>query len=125
MADNPDRLLAGQLAENAACEFLQRQGLLLIHRNYRCARGEIDLIMQDQAELVFVEVRVRNNTGFGSAAESVDHRKQQKIIATANHYLQQTKWLDKVNCRFDVIGISYAQNRATVEWIADAFSVEY
>jgi len=122
--DNPKTIQAGQLAEKEACEFLKKNGLQLCECNYRTNSGEIDLIMQDGEEIVFVEVRLRNNLYHGNALESVDQRKQQKIIKTAIQYLSQMQLLDKVNCRFDVIGISYLQAKATIEWIKDAFPAD-
>jgi putative endonuclease len=114
----------GQLAEDQACQYLKAQGLKVLARNFRAKTGEIDIIMQEQDEIVFVEVRLRNNPHFSSAIESVDHFKQRKLIKTATYYLCQKNWLDKVNCRFDVIGISYAQTKVAIEWIKDAFPVD-
>lgn len=119
--DIPSTQQTGQLAEQEACEFLKTKGLKLIHRNYRCLCGEIDLIMQDQQDIVFIEVRVRNHPNYGDAVESVNKSKQKKIIKTASYFLQQHKWFDKVNCRFDVIGISYTKTKAAIEWIQNAF----
>lgn len=121
MMDTLNTLSVGRLAETQACEFLQAKGLGLVERNYRVKMGEIDLIMQDSNTIVFIEVRLRNNLLFGSAIESITHPKRQKIIRTAIFYLQQQKWTDKVNCRFDVIGISYTHSKAKFEWIQDAF----
>ncbi|MFX7820786.1 YraN family protein, partial [Acinetobacter baumannii] len=75
--------------EDAALVYLQQQGLRLLERNWRCKAGEIDLIMQDDATLVFVEVRRRKNDRFGGAAASVTWHKQQKLIRAAQWYLQQ------------------------------------
>jgi putative endonuclease len=124
MVANPNTALTGQLAEQQAFEFLLGRGLSLLARNYRCNFGEIDLIMQDAANIVFVEVRVRNNRLHADAIESIDITKQKKIIRTATHFLLHTKRLDKVNCRFDVIGISYPTTHPKVEWITDAFSTD-
>jgi len=121
MTDIPNTIYTGQVAEQQACDFLLANGLELLKRNYRCRSGEIDLIMRDRDDVVFVEVRVRNNPRYGNAFESVTRHKQKKIVKTATYYLYQQKWFNKVNCRFDVIGISYAQTKATVEWIKDAF----
>lgn len=115
---------SGKLAENTACQYLQTHGLTILARNFRAKTGEIDLIMQDKDEIVFVEVRLRNNPFFSTAIESVNRFKQRKLIRTATFYLAQTNWLDKVNCRFDVIGISYAQTKVAIEWIKDAFPVD-
>ncbi len=106
----------GQLAEDQACLYLQQQGLQLISKNYHCRHGEIDLIMQDGKQLVFVEVRYRANAAFGGALASVDTRKQSKLIATAQYYLQSKA--PRASARFDVVGID-AQNR--LQWIPNAF----
>ena len=64
-------LSKGQFAEQKACQFLQQKGLTLIEKNYRCRNGEIDLIMLDKDQLVFVEVRFRKNEDYGTAIDSV------------------------------------------------------
>ena len=79
----------GCLAEDLACNYLSKQGLILVSRNYYCRLGEIDIIMRDKNYLVFVEVRYRNNSLFGCGAESVTLSKQTKLIKTAQFYLQQ------------------------------------
>lgn len=112
----------GQHAENQACDYLVRQGLKLITRNYRAPVGEIDLIMEQGIYLVFVEVRFRRSNSFGSAAETIDRRKQAKLIATALHYLQAHRACNKRPSRFDVISISNIAN--SIEWIQNAFEVQ-
>jgi putative endonuclease len=124
MLDIPKTQQIGHTAELNARAYLEARGLRFLENNYRCKKGEIDLIMQDKNEVVFVEVRARKNYYFMSTADSVDYHKQKKIIATATHYLCHKKWFDKVNCRFDVIGISYAQTKADIEWIKDAFHAD-
>jgi putative endonuclease len=106
----------GDDAETAALDYLQQQGLKLIERNYHSRRGEIDIIMEDSHTLIFVEVKYRQSAHFGTAAEMVTLKKQQRIIAAALHYLQQHK-LDRA-CRFDVVAIT---PRSGVEWIKGAF----
>ena len=69
----------GAQAERLAEQFLQGQGLVCIERNYRCAAGEIDLIMRDGNMLVFVEVRLRSNRFFTQAAESVKSYPSEKF----------------------------------------------
>lgn len=93
----------GQQAEDSACHYLTSQGLSLVERNYNCTRGEIDLIMKDNSTTVFIEVRFRRDTNFGSGAESVDYHKQKKLLATASHYLQKHSKAARGVCRFDVI----------------------
>lgn len=120
MSTGLDKKNAGNLAEQKACDFLLAKGLKLLTRNYRCYHGEIDLIMQDGNDIVFVEVRSRTCSDYGYATETVDYRKQKKLLTTATHFLQQKDWLDTVDCRFDVIG--FFNNN--IEWIKDAFSYE-
>lgn len=109
----------GRWAEDQAKIFLVQQGLTLRDRNYRCKSGEIDLIMQDKQSLVFVEVRSRNNTDFGSALESVTQTKQRRLIRAAQHYLQKQRLLDKLPCRFDVVSVDRTRD---IKWIPNAFS---
>ena len=108
----------GDLSEQRACDFLITKGLQILTRNYRTRFGEIDLIMQEKnGEVVFVEVRNRSLSDFENAIESVSWNKQQKIIKTAMHYLEEQDLTNKVNCRFDIIGFS--ENH--FDWIKDAF----
>lgn len=110
-------LSKGQFAEHKACQYLQQQGLTLIEKNYRCRNGEIDLVMQDKDQLVFVEVRYRKNEDYGTAIDTVDQNKVKKLILTAHHYLTRHQ-LD-VPTRFDVVGFDALLNP---KWISDAFS---
>jgi putative endonuclease len=109
----------GQRAEDRALEYLTRHGLKLIERNYRSRYGEIDLIMEDQRTIVFVEVRFRRGSRFGGALESVDRRKQAKLLVTAARFLQD----QHINrpTRFDVAALSPSKEGFTVEWVKDAF----
>ncbi len=111
----------GQQSEQLALHYLKKQGLRLIQRNYRCYHGEIDLIMQQQRTLVFVEVRLRTNKHYGSAIESITRHKIQRLIKTAQHYLICHR-KNSMQSRFDVLGID---RNAKISWIRDAFTVEY
>ena len=111
---------SGASAERKAEEFLSSQGLAIIERNYRCRRGEIDLIMRDRETILFVEVRFRKNLGFGTPAETVTLGKQKKIIATARYFLQMHRNYLRSPCRFDVLAIS-GSSQENVDWIKDAF----
>jgi putative endonuclease len=112
-------LIKGKSGEQLAQRHLEQQGLRHLESNYRCRSGEIDLIMRDGDCLVFVEVRYRKDSRFGSACESVTYNKQRKLLASANHYLQRAGGSSP--CRFDVVGISGDNSRPTIEWIRDAF----
>lgn len=107
-------MIDGAKAEAEAANWLQKRGWQLVARNYRCRHGEIDLIMRDGHTLVFVEVRARSSSRFGGAAASVDHRKQQKLWLTAQHYLAGLPQLPA--CRFDVL----AREGTEWHWLKDA-----
>lgn len=111
----------GHAAENTAAHFLQEKGLLCVTQNYHCHFGEIDLIMRDGDDIVFVEVRSRSRVDYGHAAETVNRGKQKKLIKTAMHFLQRMKWLNKVHSRFDVIAIEWGHGQPQLEWIKNAF----
>lgn len=113
----PSRKERGRWAEDLAAERLSADGLEPVQRNYRCKWGEIDLVMRDQQTLVFVEVRFRKPGNYGDGAQSVDARKQHKLISTAEHYLQTHSDLQDTPCRFDVVSVSPKD----VTWIKDAF----
>jgi putative endonuclease len=114
----------GNQAEQQAHLFLQAQGFSLIVQNYRSRYGEIDLIMRDRDDIVFIEVRSRSRLDYGHPAETINKRKQQKLIKTAIDFLQKKEWLYKVNCRFDVIAIHLEASQWQIEWFKNAFSTE-
>lgn len=108
----------GAHAEQLAVQYLQLQGLKLIEQNYRGKFGEIDLIMQDGATLVFIEVRLRRNGDFGGAAASIDGNKQQRIVKTAQQYLAKLARIPA--CRFDVVLLDGVEER-NMQWLKNAF----
>jgi len=112
----------GDQAESRALAHLQRQGLELVCRNYRVARGprargaEVDLIMRERdGTLVFVEVRSRAGAQHGGASASVSVRKQQRIVFAAQHYLLRLR--EPPPCRFDVVAI----DGHDLQWLRAAF----
>ncbi|WP_373510357.1 YraN family protein [Thiocapsa sp.] len=109
----------GDAKERLAEAYLQRHHLQTVARNHRCRHGEIDLVMRDGGVLVFIEVRYRRSERFGTAAETVDRRKQQRLTAAASHYLQGHPTM--LPCRFDVVAFS-GDDR--IEWIKNAFAVQ-
>lgn len=112
----------GQQWEKTAESFLRKQGLTVITRNYHCKQGEIDLVMLDGDALVFIEVRYRQNSSYGSGAQTVTRSKQLKIIATARHFLLKHPRYSQQPCRFDVISIENSQQHPNLDWIRDAFT---
>ncbi len=112
---------SGREAENLAQRYLQEAGLQLLEQNFNCRVGEIDLVMREGNTTVFVEVRYRHKSTYGSAVESVDYRKQKKLINTALFYLQNHKSLNNKPCRFDVMAITSQKGNSEIEWIKNAF----
>lgn len=109
----------GAEIEQAAEHFLKRQGLKAISRNYTIRGGEIDLIMRHGNVLVFVEVRYRADHIHGSGAESITHHKQQRLLKTAQHYLQKHYGAAPPDCRFDVM--SGSGQPVQFEWLQNVF----
>ena len=114
----------GALAETLACQYLQHQGLQLIEKNFHAKTGEIDLIMQDKQQLVFVEVRYRhqrNNRNYGSGATSITPTKRRRLLRTATYYMQLNH-LVKQQARLDVVDVSGSLESPQVLWIPNAIT---
>jgi len=111
----------GNNAESIAKDFLIKNNLKLIKKNYLTTMGEIDLIMLEKDILVFIEVRYRESVNFTSTIESVDCKKQQKIIKTAQIFLAKNPQFDDNICRFDVVGVENSLKSPNINWIKDAF----
>ncbi|NGP52187.1 YraN family protein [Thioalkalivibrio sp. XN8] len=111
----------GTDAEAAALRYLERRGLRLLARNYHCRLGEIDLVMQDDSTLVFVEVRARADARHGGAAASVGPHKQRRLALAARHYLMTHPRAAALPARFDVVAISGPAGENEPEWIRAAF----
>ena len=119
---NKARIILGKQGERLAELFLKKKGYKLVERNYRCAAGELDLIMLDQRVIVFVEVKTRTGIGYGSPLEAVEARKQQKMIYAAQFFVSAKK-LSQREARFDVVGISWRGVQPIVEHIENAFEL--
>lgn len=112
----------GNTAEQIALDYLLSQNLCLLDRNFHCRLGEIDLIMLDNDCLVFIEVRYRKANSFGSAAASVDRRKQRKLIKAASYYLGRHRRLGDRTIRFDVVALDGpTESQSKLQWLQDAF----
>jgi putative endonuclease len=120
-----DHRTRGASAERQAEQWLNRQGLDTVVRNYRCRQGEIDLIMRGGNTLVFVEVRLRASREYGGAPASVTARKQQRLVRAARHYLAAHPGEAALDCRFDVLGVAPGTGgEPDFEWITHAFYAE-
>lgn len=105
----------GQLGENQARKYLEQQGLTFVDQNVRYPFGEIDLIMQQGKEVIFVEVKYRSKSHFGGAVNALSKKQIQRLRRSAEHYMQVNKM--DVICRFDLIAIDTGQ----IHWLKNAF----
>ncbi|HOO27099.1 MAG TPA: YraN family protein [Lachnospiraceae bacterium] len=103
--------------ETLAAAYLEKQGVTIIERNFRCRQGEADIIGYDEHCYLFIEVKYRRNNEKGSPAEAVNYRKQLKICKVADFYRISRKISAAAQIRFDVIAI---QND-TIIWHKNAF----
>lgn len=108
---------AGNFWEEAAAGWLERAGVNILERNFRCSQGEIDIIGYHQDCLVFFEIKYRRDEAFGTAAEAVDLRKQNKICRCADMYLYRHHLTEQTAVRFDVVTVC----REKIQWLQNAF----
>jgi putative endonuclease len=126
----------GQWAEQTALALLQSHHYECVARNYHSRYGEIDLIVQRQHELVFVEVKARSAGSYAAACEVISPAQQQKIIKTAQLFLQKYPKYYDFDCRFDVICFDFPRKFAKTvqpdfsklqydqQWIEHAFTLD-
>lgn len=119
MPTAPPGAKRGPAAEALAERYLVDRGLLIVARNWRSRRGEIDLIARDGATLVFVEVRLRAHGGYGGAAGSITSAKRARLTAAAEQYLAGCH--GPPACRFDAILLD-ALDLKRIEWLRDIIS---
>ena len=115
-----DRIARGARGEAMAAAYLEERGYRILARNLRTQRGELDLVALDGAALVFVEVRTRTGTRFGSPEESVDRRKQRRLVRAAAAALAERRWPRHARVRFDVVAVILGPSPA-VRLVRDAF----
>ena len=118
-----NRANLGHTGEAVAAKYYIRQGYLLLNHNYRTRMGELDLILYKADTIVFAEVKTRTSAQRAAPAEAVDYYKQQRLIAAAGQYLQQSPYAD-ANIRFDVVEVLPAGSGWQVHCIRDAFASE-
>ena len=121
---NLDRKRLGDRGEAAAAAFLERAGMTVVERNWRCPAGEIDIVALDDEAIVLVEVKTRRTVGKGTPEEAVTPAKQRRYSKLAAAYLQSAGVSD-VPVRFDVITLLVvAEDRALLRHHRAAFVPE-
>ena len=114
----------GKWGEDLALDYLIKKGYVLIERNFSNKYGEIDLIMKDHETIVFVEVRVRSSNYSGTPIESINYKKQKKLLAMGRVYLLKRFKTENIDCRFDALGISLeTSQKPIIEHLENAFGL--
>lgn len=126
----------GAWAEQRAQALLEAQGFEIVAQNYHSRYGEVDLIALQSASLVFVEVKARSSSAWGSAFEAVTRAKQHKIIKTALSFIMHRPEFEQKFLRFDVVGFDFYYKFAKnvqydfgkytydLQWIENAFTLD-
>ncbi len=114
------RPVRGRSAEMLAARYLATQGLKALCANFRCRSGEIDIVMQEGATIVFVEVRYRASNSFLDPLESITVQKRDRIVRAARHFLQTRRGGSQAPCRFDVVTLLGDLADPRIQWIKAA-----
>ena len=114
----------GRKAEDVAARQLKQSGYKIIERNFRNEIGEIDIIAMERKTTVFVEVKARKNSRFGSPKRAVTLQKQRKISMVALAYLK-THGKNGSPARFDVVSVSGPIETPEIEIVKNAFELAY
>ncbi len=110
----------GDRGEEIACQYLESKGYVIVSRNFRWRHGELDIVARDGATLVFVEVKSQYRGDFGDPAAWVTSKKQRQLVLTALRFLQLRE-IEDVECRFDVIAVSFGSRRPRIRHLENAF----
>lgn len=112
----------GNFGEDLALNYLKNKGYLTLKRNFRNRYGEIDLICKKNDLIIFIEVKSRYNSCYGSPSEAVTYSKQKQIIKLCTFFITLNK-LYEYNCRFDVVEVIFnnSNNSYLINHITDAF----
>lgn len=112
----------GSAGEAAARRYLEARGYAFVEANWRCASGELDLVMRDGDELVFVEVKIRRGDAAGSAIEAVTRQKARKVLKTGEWYVARHPQFADLIWRCDIVAITLGLTGAvrSIEHIPNA-----
>ena len=113
----------GRRGEDLACAELEKRGYVILERRFRTRCGELDIVARDSGVLVFIEVKARSGSNFGTPLESVTWKKRRRLSQMAAAYLCH-KRLANVACRFDVISVNETAGAPTIELVRGAFDMQ-
>ncbi|MDD2234064.1 MAG: YraN family protein [Desulfitobacteriaceae bacterium] len=111
----------GQEGEDYAANFLVEAGLIIIKRNYRCPKGEIDIIARDQQDLVFVEVRTRSSEVRGWGEESITGLKRRRLQSIVSYFLLEQGYRAWPRMRFDLVALRWQDEIHSCNWLKAIF----
>ena len=114
-----DKIKTGNKGESLAAEFLKNRGWDIVARNYRWGKAEIDLIVQRDDWVLFVEVKTRSSTAFGEPEDFVDDLKINRIFDAAEEWIYSTDWQGHI--RFDIVTVKLGAE-PLVEHFEDAIN---
>jgi putative endonuclease len=114
----------GRIGEQMVANYLKKQGFIILRQNYRSEFGEIDIVAESEQLLLFVEVKTRSEDFLVAPADAVDNSKQNKIIKTANVFINRAYL--KTDYRFDIAEVFYRRDELgeyhfSLNYIKDAF----
>lgn len=111
----------GRDGESVAASFLEKNGYVVLERNFAFKNGEIDIIAKFEETFHFIEVKTRKSVMYGTPAMAVNYKKQKKIFNTATHYLK-IKDITDAPCSFDVIELfKFEDGHYAINMIENAF----
>jgi putative endonuclease len=114
-----DKIKTGNKGETLAAEFFKKKGFEILERNYRYRHSEIDLIVQRDNWVLFVEVKTRNSSAYGEPEDFIDYKKINKIFEAAEEWIFSTDW--KGHIRFDIVSVKLG-DEPVIEHFEDAIN---
>ena len=110
----------GKNGEDLAEAYLKLINYKILEKNFRCFRGEIDLIALTGEQIIFIEIKARHGKKYGLAAEAVTEKKLKHIYKTAEYYLITNK-MEKNDVRIDVIEIYIGKDECHINHLKQVF----
>lgn len=109
----------GKIGEELAISFLEKKGFIILDKNWRFRKAEVDIIAKKDDLLIAVEVKTRSTVDFGNPQDFVNPKKIKLLVAAVDHYVCERE-LD-VNVRFDIIAVVHKNSQFEIEHLEDAF----